>query len=68
MGNKNNQPSPAGIMQIGTGFWASKILLSAIKFQLFSKLAEQKKMPGKAIKIFLNLNCTDRHFYDFLDA
>ena len=68
MGNKNNQPSPAGIMQIGTGFWASKILLSTIKFQLFSKLAEQKKMPGKAIKIFLNLNCTDRHFYDFLDA
>ena len=68
MENKNNQPSPAGIMQIGTGFWASKILLSAIKFQLFSKLAEQKKMSGKAIKMFLNLNCTDRHVYDFLDA
>ena len=68
MENKNNQPTPAGIMQIGTGFWASKILLSAIKFQLFSKLAEQKKMSGKTIKIFLNLNCTDRHLYDFLDV
>ena len=68
MENKNNQPSPANIMQIGTGFWASKILLSAIKFQLFSKLAEQKKMSAKAIKIFLNLNCSDRHLYDFLDA
>ena len=68
MESQNNQPSPAGIMQIGTGFWASKILLSAIKFQLFSKLAEQKKMPAKEIKTFLNLGCTDRHVYDYLDA
>jgi O-methyltransferase domain/Dimerisation domain len=65
---QTNQPSPAGIMQIGTGFWASKILLSAIKFQLFTKLAEQKKMSAKEIKTFLNLKCTDRHLYDFLDA
>ena len=68
MENQNSHPSPAGIMQIGTGFWASKILLSAIKFQLFTKLAEQKKMSGKDIKASLNLNCTDRHVYDFLDA
>jgi hypothetical protein len=68
METQNNQPSPASIMQIGTGFWASKILLSAIKFQLFTKLAEQKKMPAKDIKIFLDLKCTDRHLYDFLDA
>jgi hypothetical protein len=65
---QTNQPSPAGIMQIGTGFWASKILLSAIKFKLFTKLAEQKKMSAKEIKTFLNLKCTDRHLYDFLDA
>lgn len=68
MENKSNQPSPASIMQIGTGFWASKILFSAIKFQVFTKLAERKKMSGKEIKTSLNLNCTDRHFYDFLDA
>ena len=68
MENKINQPSPAGIMQIGTGFWASKILLAAIKFQLFTKLADRKKMSGKEIKTSLNLNCTDRHLYDFLDA
>ena len=68
MENQSNQPSPAGIMQIGTGFWASKILLSAIKFELFTKLAEQKKMSAKDIKKSLNLNCTDRHFYDYLDA
>ena len=68
MENKSNQPSPANIMQIGTGFWASKILLSAIKFQVFTKLADRKKMSARQIKTSLNLNCTDRHFYDFLDA
>ena len=68
MENQSNQPSPSNIMQIGTGFWASKILLSAIKFQLFTKLAEQKKMSAKEIKTDLNLECTDRHLYDFLDA
>ncbi len=68
MENKTNQPSPSSIMQIGTGFWASKILLSAIKFQLFTKLAERKKMSAKEIKTDLNLKCTDRHLFDFLDA
>ena len=68
MENQSNQPSPAGIMQIGTGFWASKILLSAIKFEVFTKLAAQEKMSAKDIKKSLNLNCTDRHLYDFLDA
>lgn len=68
MENQSNQPSPSAIMQTGTGFWASKILLSAIKFQLFTLLAEQKKMPARAIKNALNLKCTDRHLYDFLDA
>lgn len=68
MENTSNQPSPAGIMQIGTGFWASKILLSAIKFQLFTQLAEHKRLPGKDIKNKLSLHCTDRHMYDFLDA
>src|SRR5688572_20861724 len=68
MDNQTKQPSPAGIMQIGTGFWASKILLSAIKFQLFTKLAEKKTMTGQEIKTSLNFNCSDRHVYDFLDA
>lgn len=68
MESQSNKPSPAQIMQIGTGFWASKILLSAIKFQLFSILAEQKKMSAQDIKNFLNLKCTDRHLFDFLDA
>lgn len=68
MDNQTNQPTPATIMQIGTGFWASKILLTAVKFQLFTHLAKQPGMPAKEIKTLLKLNCTDRHVYDFLDA
>lgn len=68
MENTANQPSPANIMQIGSGFWASKILLTAVQFQLFTHLAKQGSMAAKEIKSELNLNCTDRHLYDFLDA
>lgn len=62
------QPSPEGIMQIGTGFWASKILLSAVKFELFTTLAEKKIMSASDIKSHLGFKCTDRNVYDFLDA
>jgi hypothetical protein len=39
---KHNHPTPENIMKIGTGFWASKILLSAVKFQIFTILAEKE--------------------------
>jgi hypothetical protein len=68
MEQQNNHPTPESIMQIGTGFWASKILLTAVKFQLFTKLAEKPGMPAAEIKTMLNLQCTDRNVYDFLDA
>jgi precorrin-6B methylase 2 len=68
MGNQDNQPSPTSIMQIGSGFWASKILLSAVKFQLFTKLAEKKTMTAKQIKAVLNLKCSDINVFDFLDS
>ncbi len=55
-------------MQTGTGFWASKILLAAVNFQLFTRLAEKKLMTAQQIKMMLNLKCTDRKVYDFLDA
>ena len=61
-------PSPQMIMQIGTGFWASKILLSAVHFELFTRLAERGKMSGAEIKSMLNFQCSDRHVYDYLDA
>ena len=63
-----NQPSPESIMQIGTGFWASKILLSAVKFEIFTTLAEKKTMSASDIKSHLGFKCTVRNVYDFLDA
>ncbi len=68
MEKNNNQPSPESIMQIGTGFWGSKILLAAVKFRLFTSLADKKAMTAQQIKSMLNLKCTDRNVYDFLDA
>ena len=64
----NNHPSPEMIMKIGTGFWASKVLLSAVKFQLFTKLAEKKSMSAAEIKNALGLQCTDRNVFDSLDT
>jgi predicted O-methyltransferase YrrM len=68
MTNQQNQPTPANIMQIGTGFWASKILLSAVKFKVFTILAERKSMSAAEIKSHLGFQCTDRNVFDYLDT
>ncbi len=62
------QPTPAAILQMGTGFWASKVLLTAVNFQLFTKLATHGSMSAKAIKNILGLKYSDRNLYDFLDC
>ena len=33
-------PNPAHILQTGTGFWASKTLLSAVEMEVFTELAK----------------------------
>src|SRR5882724_1895070 len=68
MQNQTQQPSPENVLKIGTGFWASKILLTAAGFQLFTKLAEKKSMTASEIKKWLDLHCSDRNLYDFLDT
>ncbi len=68
MKQDSNQPTPENIMKIGTGFWASKILLSAVKFQLFTVLAERKSMSASEIKDYFGFHCTLRHVYDYLDT
>jgi hypothetical protein len=65
---QSHQPSPETILQIGTGFWASKILLTSVNFGLFTHLAKQSRMSAAEIKSLLGLNCSDRHLYDFLDC
>lgn len=59
--------NPSKIMQIGMGFWASKVMLTAVKLQLFTHLAKHS-MFTKDIKQKLGLNCSDRHVYDWLDC
>ena len=61
------QIDPSKIMQIGMGFWASKVLLAAVKFKLFTLLAGTSK-SGKEIKEILQLGTTTRHVYDWLDT
>jgi 2-polyprenyl-3-methyl-5-hydroxy-6-metoxy-1,4-benzoquinol methylase len=68
MNHDTNQPTPQNIMQIGTSFWVSKVLLTAVKFELFTLLAAQKSMSGGEIKKALSFKCSDRHTYDFLDV
>jgi hypothetical protein len=60
-------PDPTKIMQIGMGFWASKVLLTAVKFKLFTILAAAPKRAAE-IKSELKLQTTDRHVFDWLDA
>nr|XP_012563199.2 tetracenomycin polyketide synthesis 8-O-methyl transferase TcmO-like [Hydra vulgaris] len=68
MEQHSRKPSSTSIMQVGTGFWASKVLLGAVKLELFTKLAEKKSMSAYEIKSSLKLNCTDRNLFDFLDT
>ncbi len=59
------QPTPTHIMQVGTGFMASKTLLSAVELELFTLLGAEAK-TGSEIGDRLGLHPRSR--YDFLDA
>ena len=56
---------PSHIMQIGMGFWASKTLLTAVKLELFTRLAP-RPLTAKEIKYEICLH--ERGLYDFLDT
>jgi len=58
-------PNPGAIMQLGTGFWASKTLLSAVELGLFTELAGAPK-TCEDIRQALGLH--ERGARDFLDA
>ena len=56
---------PSHIMQVGSGFWASKTLLSAVELQLFTVLSATA-MPGPELGERLGL--APQSTFDFLDA
>src|SRR5262245_58921920 len=57
--------SPEGILHLGTGFWASRTLLSAIELGLFS---EPAKGPRDAAALQQHFGLHERSARDFLDA
>lgn len=56
---------PSHIMQTATAFWASKVLLTAVEFDLFSVLGENS-MTARALGERLAIHPRGR--FDFLDA
>jgi hypothetical protein len=60
-----NEPQPGHILQIGTGFWASKALLSAVEMGLFTELAQH---PEDLETLQGRLGLHRRSARDFLDA
>ncbi len=58
-------PTPARILEVGMGFWSSKLLLSAVELGLFTLLADGPKTGGE-IEQALGLH--PRGTWDFLDA
>jgi predicted O-methyltransferase YrrM len=68
MESKTTPASPSGILKVCTGFWASKVLMTASKFNLFTHLEIKPNQSAKEIKALLELECTDRNVYDFLDC
>ena len=58
--------TPDAIMQLGTAFWASKTLLSAVELGVFSELAETGALDGEALRERLGLH--QRSATDFFDS
>jgi predicted O-methyltransferase YrrM len=61
----NAQPDPSHIMQVGSAFWASKTLLSAVELQVFTLLGEGS-LTGEEIRTQAGLS--PRGTDDFLDT
>jgi hypothetical protein len=57
--------SPESILQVGLGFWPSKVLLSAIEMELFTDLA---KGPQSLESLRGRIGLHPRAAHDFLDA
>jgi len=61
----SGEPNPSHIMQVGMGFWPSKVVLSAVELQLFTHLAGDA-LDGEEIGRRIGLH--ERAIHDFLDT
>jgi len=62
---KTSSPAPDAILQTAFGFWNSKVLLTAVTFDLFTTLGERRL---KGVEIGEALHLPPRSVADFLDA
>lgn len=60
-----SKPTPDAILQLGCGFWGSKVLLSAVELGLFTALAEG---PADLTGLSQRLGLHNRGARDFLDT
>ena len=61
----DHQLDPGHIMQTATGFWASKVLLTAVELELFTTLDDGS---ATAAQLGNDLGLHSRGTYDFFDA
>src|SRR5260370_19512087 len=61
----SEHPTPESILQVGLGFWPSKVLLSAVEMELFTDLA---RGPQSLESIQGRMGLHARAARDFLDS
>src|SRR2546428_755660 len=61
----HQQPNPLAILQTGFSFWSSKVLLTAVEFGVFTKLAN-RRLTG--VELGGELGLHPRGIADFFDA
>lgn len=66
VGQQAPEVSPEAIMQLGTAYWASRTMLSAVELGLFTVLAEAGALDAEALRDRLGLH--PRSARDFFDA
>src|SRR5579862_9906730 len=65
MNRANPQPDPAPILQTAFAFWSSKVLLTAVEFDVFTKLGS-RRMTGAELGAEVGMH--SRGISDFFDA
>ena len=65
MQSMNAQPDPGAILQTAFAFWSSKVLLTAVEFDVFTKLGD-RRVTGAELGAEVGLN--SRAISDFFDA
>jgi predicted O-methyltransferase YrrM len=65
MQDANSQLDPGPILQTAFAFWSSKVLLTAVEFNVFTKLGD-RRISGAELGVELGLH--ERGISDFFDA